>query len=1096
MNHNEYIQTIIGPHAQISFTKRCNSNNNQLTSRMQEQNLNGNDSEEFLERLYKQLFGKMKKKKIKRKNQDRSTSLKASVIEKEQDQEFEGKLIFAQSKQKSSKKHQRNLPNLQSEHQKVLDEVQEYAVDESLEQSQMVLQNAEEYLAQNKARKFKIKSEQKDKSKSKTRKKLDSKQTVDKVKELPNSQEGKNLDRYKKILDEKQLQYLIENPSKLDKIITDKFSHKNKAKVSRQLTLEDQSTNQQVNTTFDSYHDKDSSSLSRDQFHSTAQSFFSKRQQNQSRQQQASTNQNQKQQNLREYQSERPQTIIQNRYPKYSTSNYNQGELEQITQGIGYSKNRLILDAKRTKTAERPRNIVLDQNTQDFIKEMRDRQFSKNDSIRLQTSGMTRNAYNDEQQSSGMNIEHQTQDQVKSRNQAFDWSHKVRSLIRTSPKKNCPGCTPGLNQDFQKTFEHNHSTQRRDYRPLTNLKQRPFILNANFKSKSFMEENSIQVTQREHQHNTTFQDPKRHTLNNFQQKYHNNSTLVDANESSIVARNVDRPLDMQKILQLAQPRPLQEPPAHVPLFGNQKQPKFLKKKFKQLEQNQDMVEIQSKQIQNDLQENQNLSHNKNNSLQILNQPETKKSKKSYKVNQFVYESRQQSERNSILLNRESKNSSKFVDKHQISINKSLSRKSRDELDQRSIFMQNSDLKQIERQFRSVENKPRSRGSSKSSQVSFRSASRFGGNKNSGGKFVKKLSTGKIMVGSRPMSLEDFNRMRDSQSGSFSFLNSQTTKARADMHIMEDYRKSDLQNSIDKKSQLQLKIQHNLIDMSLQTYKSSNKNDLKQVDWKDSQLYQIMMNSQDADSVDQSQDQLLSKLIELQIDSEDMEEKRTLFYHYKKSKKIYSQIECEYNANILKKKLHRKDYIDEEHLYDIYFIALKTLGALMTLLMLKNQWRKIEALYGTDESHISVENCIKVLVRAKKMYEARSIMIMIIKFAVERENLRDQLDLAQKDEGINSKDTIPQLQRQLQKITSRIMSEIQSLQEDHKIFKRPFIMNGMDYLEHLKREYNELSNQFQSSYYLEIKIGEDESEELVKALNQSQDNNCKSLLKKQ
>lgn len=46
------------------------------------------------------------------------------------------------------------------------------------------------------------------------------------------------------------------------------------------------------------------------------------------------------------------------------------------------------------------------------------------------------------------------------------------------------------------------------------------------------------------------------------------------------------------------------------------------------------------------------------------------------------------------------------------------------------------------------------------------------------------------------------------------------------------------------------------------------------------------------------------------------------------------MECEYHANILKRKLHMRDRIDEEHLVDIFYVALKTLGALMTLLMLK------------------------------------------------------------------------------------------------------------------------------------------------------------------
>lgn len=92
---------------------------------------------------------------------------------------------------------------------------------------------------------------------------------------------------------------------------------------------------------------------------------------------------------------------------------------------------------------------------------------------------------------------------------------------------------------------------------------------------------------------------------------------------------------------------------------------------------------------------------------------------------------------------------------------------------------------------------------------------------------------------------------------------------------------------------------------------------------------------------------LELILEADIQNEDDGEKHTLFYHYKKSRKIFTQIECEYNANILKKKYHRKDNIDEEHLYDIYYIGLKTLGALMSLLMLHPQWRRLEVIYSEE-----------------------------------------------------------------------------------------------------------------------------------------------------
>ena len=112
------------------------------------------------------------------------------------------------------------------------------------------------------------------------------------------------------------------------------------------------------------------------------------------------------------------------------------------------------------------------------------------------------------------------------------------------------------------------------------------------------------------------------------------------------------------------------------------------------------------------------------------------------------------------------------------------------------------------------------------------------------------------------------------------------------------------------------------------------------------------------------------LIEADIQNEDDAESYSLFYHYKKSRKIFTHIECEYNAKILKKKYERNDLIDEEHLYDIYYIGLKTLGSLMSLLMLYPQWRRLEFLYS-NQDNINVRNCIKILFRAAKMYEAKS-----------------------------------------------------------------------------------------------------------------------------
>lgn len=111
-------------------------------------------------------------------------------------------------------------------------------------------------------------------------------------------------------------------------------------------------------------------------------------------------------------------------------------------------------------------------------------------------------------------------------------------------------------------------------------------------------------------------------------------------------------------------------------------------------------------------------------------------------------------------------------------------------------------------------------------------------------------------------------------------------------------------------------------------------------------------------------------------------------------KIFSQIECEYNANILKKKMDRKDQIDEHNLHEMYFTALRTVGAVMNLLLLKKLYRRVHKIYRKEEM-ITVENCIKVLVRAKKMYEAKNEILKILKLIIKRENLKKEIQKQEK-----------------------------------------------------------------------------------------------------
>ena len=56
---------------------------------------------------------------------------------------------------------------------------------------------------------------------------------------------------------------------------------------------------------------------------------------------------------------------------------------------------------------------------------------------------------------------------------------------------------------------------------------------------------------------------------------------------------------------------------------------------------------------------------------------------------------------------------------------------------------------------------------------------------------------------------------------------------------------------------------------------------------------------------------------------------------------------------------------------------------------------------------------------------------------------------------------------MQALTGRILSMIDILQEENRIFKRPFIIEGMDYVKRLKDEYKDLQKSFYEEYQVEF-----------------------------
>jgi hypothetical protein len=74
---------------------------------------------------------------------------------------------------------------------------------------------------------------------------------------------------------------------------------------------------------------------------------------------------------------------------------------------------------------------------------------------------------------------------------------------------------------------------------------------------------------------------------------------------------------------------------------------------------------------------------------------------------------------------------------------------------------------------------------------------------------------------------------------------------------------------------------------------------------------------------------------------------------------------------------------------------------MSLLMLKKLWRKVNTIYR-KESMVTVENCIKVLVRAKKMYDAKNAIVKLIRMIIKREVMKKEASLGnEEDEEMRS-----------------------------------------------------------------------------------------------
>ena len=182
--------------------------------------------------------------------------------------------------------------------------------------------------------------------------------------------------------------------------------------------------------------------------------------------------------------------------------------------------------------------------------------------------------------------------------------------------------------------------------------------------------------------------------------------------------------------------------------------------------------------------------------------------------------------------------------------------------------------------------------------------------------------------------------------------------------------------------------------------------------------------------------------------------------------ILSQIECEYNAEMLKRKQIAGTHNVAERTFELYILGLNTLQALMYMLRLVKEWETVtrqqyeldlnmDGSFKTLNSQVSSDQCIKLLTRCKKMYEAKQQIMRLLKMTIDKDRMADRIRQKKFDSEADRKT----LMNQVRRLGSRITSQVNTLQEEQRIMRRPFILRGQDYLAQIESEMDDLERCF-------------------------------------
>ena len=132
--------------------------------------------------------------------------------------------------------------------------------------------------------------------------------------------------------------------------------------------------------------------------------------------------------------------------------------------------------------------------------------------------------------------------------------------------------------------------------------------------------------------------------------------------------------------------------------------------------------------------------------------------------------------------------------------------------------------------------------------------------------------------------------------------------------------------------------------------------------------------------------------------------------------------------------------DSDKLHTLFAKGQDTLKVLMFTLRLQNEWFTLSKQYY-QEAPVTPDECIKLLLRCFKLYDAKAAVTKLLKLHVEKTRLVSRLQ--SKDFG--DLDEAKAILTKVSQIGVKLLALVTRLQAEHKTLRRPFVVHGNEYI---------------------------------------------------